>query len=213
MVEQVEPKWLQWARRLQSLAQAGLAFSKDEYDLDRFKRVLSLSAEIMAEGSGEPLERVEALFATETGYLTPKIDVRGAVFQDDRILMVRENVDAGKWTLPGGWGDVNNTPSENVEREVREETGLHVKARKLAAVYDRTKQGHALSPHHSYKLFFICDVIGGNLQTSFETGEGRFFNEHELPSEENLSLGRIRLSQIHRMFKHMRHPELATDFD
>jgi hypothetical protein len=90
MVEQVEPKWLQWARRLQSLAQAGLAFSKDEYDLDRFKQVLSLSAEIMAEGSGEPLERVEELFATESGYLTPKIDVRGAVFQDDRILMVRE---------------------------------------------------------------------------------------------------------------------------
>jgi Hydrolase of X-linked nucleoside diphosphate N terminal/NUDIX domain len=136
MVERVEPKWLLWAHRLQSVAQAGLTFSKDEYDLDRFKQVLSLSAEIMAAGSGEPLERVEELFATETGYLTPKIDVRGAVFQGDRILLVRENVDAGKWTLPGGWGDVNNTPSENVEREVREETGLRVKARKLAAVYD-----------------------------------------------------------------------------
>jgi len=213
MTEQVEPQWLKWARELQSIAQAGLAYSKNEYDLERFKQILSLSGEIMAEGSGEPLERIEKLFTNEDGYLTPKIDVRGAVFQDGRILLVRENMDAGKWTLPGGWGDVNNTPSENVEREVREETGLDVKARKIAAVYDRTKQGHALASHYSYKLFFICELIGGKLQTSLETGESRYFAEQELPPEEELSLARIRLSQIHRMFEHMRQPELPTDFD
>jgi len=213
MSDQSEPKWLTRAREFQSIAQAGLAYSTNEYDLDRYKQILSLAAEIMAEGSGEPIERIEKLFANETGYLTPKIDVRGAVFQDSRILMVKELIDAGKWTLPGGWGDVNNTPRENVEREVREETGLQVKATKLAAVLDRTKQGHTIAPHYSYKLFFICDVVGGNFETSLETGESRFFSENELPTEEELSLSRIRLSQIHRMFEHLRHPELPTDFD
>jgi ADP-ribose pyrophosphatase YjhB (NUDIX family) len=207
-----EPVWLKWARELQAIAQTGLAFTRDAYDRERYEALRALAARIMAEQSGADLARIEGLFAGETGYATPKVDVRGAVFRDGRILLVRETVDDGRWTLPGGWADVNQSPSECVVREVREESGLEVSVRKLAAVYDRERHGHRPPfPFHIYKLFFICDIIGGAARTSHETSEVAFFARDELPAD--LSAGRVTHRQIARMFAHAQAPDLPTEFD
>jgi ADP-ribose pyrophosphatase YjhB (NUDIX family) len=205
--------WLHWARELQAIAQTGLTFAKDPFDRERYRSMRSLASRIMAEHSGMEPSRIEALFADQAGYATPKVDVRGAVFSDDaRILLVREVADAGRWTLPGGWADVNEAPSECVIREVREEAGFEVGVRKLAAAYDRDRHGH-VPPHafHVYKLFFICTVLGGSAHPGPETGEVAFFAADDLPRD--LSLGRVQLHQIERMFEHWLTPTLPTDFD
>jgi ADP-ribose pyrophosphatase YjhB (NUDIX family) len=209
----VQPMWLTWARELQAIAQTGLAFTVDPYDRERYLAIQSMAARIMAEHSDEAVERIEGLFAGQSGYATPKVDVRGAVFRDDGcILMVREVADGGRWTLPGGWADVNQSPSECVAREVREESGFEVVVRKLAAVYDRERWDHRPSlPFHIYKMFFVCDLAGGAPRTSLETSEIAFFGPDEIPSE--LSIGRVLPRQIARMFEHARSPELPTDFD
>ena len=206
----MDPRWLSWAKELQAIAQSGLTFARDPYDLDRYQQIRALAAAIMAEGSGADLVPIRALFEGETGYATPKVDVRGAVFRDDRILMVRESSD-GRWTLPGGWADVNQTAAECVEREILEESGYVARAVKLAAVWDRTRQGHhPPHPFHVYKLFFLCTLEGGEATTSYETLEVGFFPEHALPE---LSEARILAHQIHRMFEHRRNPGLPADFE
>jgi ADP-ribose pyrophosphatase YjhB (NUDIX family) len=165
----------------------------------------------MAHHSEHAAERIETLFAGQSGYATPKVDVRGAVFRDDRILLVRETADAGRWTLPGGWADVNDSPAECVVREIREESGFDTVARKLAAVYDRSKHPHVPAmPFHIYKLFFLCDLVGGAAADSIETTEASFFAEDALPE---LSVSRTLESQVRRMFAHHREPTLPTDFD
>lgn len=204
--------WLTWARELQAIAQTGLAFTKGDYDRERYLAIRTLAARIMAEHSNAALEHIEALFGGETGYATPKVEVRGAVFRDGRILMVREVEDGGRWALPGGWADVNQSPSECVIGEVREESGFEVAVRKLAAVYDREKHGHQPRfPFHVYKLFFICDIIGGAARTSIETSEIAFFGRAELPAD--LSIERVVPRQIERMFEHALDPDLPTEFD
>jgi ADP-ribose pyrophosphatase YjhB (NUDIX family) len=213
MGEQMQPIWLTWARELQAIAQTGLAFANDPYDRERYVSIRSLAARMFAEHSEAELGRTEALFSQQAGYATPKVDVRGAVFRDDgSILLVREIADADRWTLPGGWADVNETPSECVACEVREESGLEVAVRKLAAVYDRDRHGHT-PPHafHVYKLFFICDITGGAPLPGPETSEVGFFTIDDLP--EDLSAGRVRRHQIERMFEHWGSPHLPTEFD
>jgi ADP-ribose pyrophosphatase YjhB (NUDIX family) len=209
----MEPVWLVWARELQAVAQTGLTFATNGYDRERYTAIRSLAAQIMATQSDADFGRVEALFAAQTGYATPKVDVRGAIFDEDaRILLVREISDSGRWTMPGGWADVNQSPSESVIREVREEAGLEVRVRKLAAVYDRARHPHQPPhPFHIFKLFFICDVIGGIPEPGTETSEVAFFAEDEIPGD--LSLGRVVPHQIVRMFEHARHRDLPTDFD
>jgi ADP-ribose pyrophosphatase YjhB (NUDIX family) len=209
----MESNWLTWARELQAIAQTGLAFTENVFDRLRYQAVRKLAARIMAEHSDSDHHRIEALFTEQTGCATPKIDVRGAVFRNDgSILMVREIADGGRWTLPGGWADVNESPSVNVTREVREESGFEVTVRKLAAVYDRDKHGHMPPfPFHIYKLFFICDLIGGVGRPSVETGEIDFFTIESLPTD--LSTGRVLRQQIVRMFEHARSPEMPADFD
>jgi ADP-ribose pyrophosphatase YjhB (NUDIX family) len=209
----MEPVWLVWARELQAVAQTGLTFATNGYDRERYTAIRSLAAQIMATQSDADFGRVEALFAAQTGYATPKVDVRGAIFDEDaRILLVREISDSGRWTMPGGWADVNQSPSESVIREVREEAGLEVRVRKLAAVYDRARHPHQPPhPFHVFKLFFICDVIGGIPEPGTETSEVAFFAENEIPGD--LSLGRVVPHQIVRMFEHARHRDLPTDFD
>jgi ADP-ribose pyrophosphatase YjhB (NUDIX family) len=139
----MQPIWLTWARELQAIAQTGLAFSRDPFDQERYRSIRSLAARIMAEHSEIEPSSIEALFSQQAGYGTPKVDVRGAVFSGDgHILLVREVADAGRWTLPGGWADVNEPPSESVMREVREESGFEVGIRKMAAVFDRDRHGH-----------------------------------------------------------------------
>jgi ADP-ribose pyrophosphatase YjhB (NUDIX family) len=214
---EMEPDWLVWARRIQALAQTGMAFTRDGYDRERYEALRTLAAEMLAARSGGDPARIEALFAEQSGYATPKVDVRGAVFDDDgRILLVRETADAGRWTLPGGWADVNQSPSECVAREVLEEAGIEVQVRKLACVYDRAR--HAHQPHypfHIYKMFFICDPIGAPELArgdGFETSAAEFFAQADVPEAE-LSISRVLPFQITRLFQHLRDPLLPTDFD
>jgi ADP-ribose pyrophosphatase YjhB (NUDIX family) len=207
----MEPKWLVWAREIQAVAQTGLAFTKDVYDRQRYEQLRRLASRMMAEISGAKVELVEQIFAEQSGYATPKIDVRGAIFRDARILLVQERADAGRWTLPGGWADVNLPPSECVVAEVREEAGLEVRPVKLAAVYDRARHPHLPHlPFHVYKMFFICEVTGGEPSPGVETQGVAFFGQNELPE---LSVGRVLDYQIARMYAHAASPDLPTDFD
>jgi len=207
----MNPDWLRWARELQAISQIGLAYSAEShFDAERYARVREIAAEILASRGGIAKERLLESFSRQDGYATPKVDVRGVVFRDDRILLVREVAD-GRWTLPGGWADVNQSPTESVVREVLEESGYETRPVKLLAVYDRDKQGHAPPfPFHVYKLFVLCEVIGGEAATSVETSAVEFFTEDALPE---LSSSRVTLRQIQRCFDHCRHPDWPTDLD
>ncbi len=204
-----EPKWLDWARRLQAIAQNGLTFSEDAYDIERYQQIRRIAAEMMAAHSTTPFERVLELFEAEEGYATPKVDCRGFAVRDNKVLLVRERLD-GRWTLPGGWIDMGETPREAVEREVREESGFIVNATKLAMVYDRARHGHPPLAYSIYKLFFLCEIIDGEATTSTEVDEVGFFAEDDLPE---LSLSRINAEEISRCFEHYRRPKMPTDFD
>ncbi len=204
-----EPQWLTWARELQAHAQNGLAYSRDPYDLERFRSIRRIAVEIMAAYSGADLTSLAGLFDGEAGYATPKVDVRAAVFQDDAILMVREKTD-GAWSLPGGWADVGESPGEMAAREVFEESGYRVRPARLLAVYDRNRHAHPPIPYYVYKLVFQCDLIGGAPAESMETDGIGFFKEDALPE---LSLTRVVPEQIRRIFEHYRHPDLPADFD
>ena len=203
--------WLGWVRRLRGIAQAGLTYTEGLFDRERYGQILELAAEIAAVQTGGEGDRILDLFAGAQGYETPKVDVRGVVFREGRILLVRELLDGGRWTLPGGWADVNDRPSEAVEREVWEESGYRVRASKLLAIYDRRLHGHAPpSIYGAYKLFFRCEITGGEPTASIETDGAAFFPEDGIPE---LSLGRVTPSQIARLFEHARHPEWPADFD
>ena len=204
-----DPLWLDWAKRLQALAQTGLTFSHNEFDRERYDAVQRIAAEMLSAGTGAPLEAIEALLGGERGYATPKVDVRAAVFRDERILLVRERAD-GRWTLPGGWADVGDSPGRAAEREVREESGYLVRAVKLAAVFDRNLHGHTPLPFHLWKLFFLCELTGGEARTSIETDGADFFAGDALPP---LSIGRVTPAQIAHMFEHHRDRERPTSFD
>jgi ADP-ribose pyrophosphatase YjhB (NUDIX family) len=208
----IEPNWLVWARRLQAIAQTGLTFVQDPFDHERYEQIRALAAEIMAAHSNTEAALIESLFAEQSGYATPKVDVRAAVFRDDgSLLMVREVTD-GRWSLPGGWADVNQSAREAVIREVHEESGFEVEPLKLAAVFDRSKHPHVPArPFHVYKHFFICAIRGGEPRTSLETTEIGFFTEENLPAD--ISIGRVVPYQIGRMFAHHRAPDLPTEFD
>ena len=207
----MEPQWLRWAKELQAIAQNGRTYSSgNHFDTERYRRISEIAAEIMASSGEVEKGTLIRLFEREEGYATPKVDVRGVVFRNEQILLVREVADGG-WTLPGGWADVNESPSESVVREVREESGYETQPVKLLAVYDRSKHGHEPAfPFHVYKLFILCDVIGGEAVTSLETSGVGFFDADELPE---LSHSRVTAEQIRRFFAHQRHPEWPTDFD
>jgi ADP-ribose pyrophosphatase YjhB (NUDIX family) len=203
-------RWLEWSRRLQALAQNGLTYCKDPYDEQRYNELHSIAAEIMAAGAGlKGCASVLERFKFEEGYATPKIDIRAAVFQDDKILLVKERSD-GLWTVPGGWADVGEPPSLAAVREVKEESGFDVVVKKLAAVYDRDKHEHPPIQHHVYKIFFLSELRGGSAAESVETSGVDFFAEGNLPP---LSLTRVIEPQINHMFEHHRNPALPTSFD
>jgi ADP-ribose pyrophosphatase YjhB (NUDIX family) len=207
-----DPDWLVWAREMQALAQTGLEFSTDPYDRERYATLRRLAARVMAEHTAADQRRIEGLFEAETGYATPKVGVRGAVFDAaGRILMVREVVDENRWTLPGGWADVNQTPTQSVVREVFEESGYRVRAVKLAAVWDRARQAQPAMAFSVVRMFFVCTLEGGAPATSLETSEIGWFAENDVPAD--LSLRRTLPHHITRMFAHWRKPALATEFD
>lgn len=206
-----DPQWLLWARELQAMAQTGLAFPTSHWDQARYERLRALSAEIIAAHTTLPAPALAREFAKEWGYPTPKLDVRAAIFRDNQLLLVRETADNHRWTLPGGWADINLTPAENAAKEAFEETGFTVRPLKLAAALDRTRQGHTPQPFSAAKLFFLCEITGGEPRTSAETSEIAFFPEHALPHD--LSVERTTRAQLLRMFEHHRNPALPADFD
>ncbi|QHT61402.1 NUDIX hydrolase [Paenibacillus lycopersici] len=203
-------KWLDWAKQIQAISQAGLAYSKDMYDLERFEQLRSLSIEIMHAYTDVETTKIRDLFASDSGYQTPKVDVRGVIIdEEDRILLVKERLD-GAWALPGGWADIGLSAKENVVKEVREEAGLDVTASELLGIADKKFHAHPPSPNHVYKIFIRCDVRGGQAAAGMETTEVGYFGEDELPE---LSLERNTPEQIRALFEMKRHPERRLLFD
>lgn len=201
---------LRWVQRLQAIAQNGLTFARDPYDLERYAAVRELAGEMLAASTDLSWPVVERIVGEDTGYATPKVDVRGVVFRGEELLLVREKSD-GLWTLPGGWADVGASPAENAVREVEEESGYRTRAVKLLAVFDREKHPHQPPfPYHVYKLFIRCEVVGGEAGGSDETTEVGFFAEGQLPP---LSVNRVTSGQLGLMFEHRRDGDRPTDFD
>ena len=203
--------WHDIAKRLKAISQAGKFFAKNEYELNRHEELEQICAEIFENYADLSKEQIRGILQQDTGYPTPKVDARGVVFKDDKILMVKEIADGG-WTLPGGWCDCGMTASQNVVREVWEESGYEVKATRLLAVYDRDTQGHTPPyPFNIYKLFFLCELTGGEAKISNETSEVAWFAEDELP--ENLSKGRTLPHELKLFFEQYRNPNLPAAFD
>jgi ADP-ribose pyrophosphatase YjhB (NUDIX family) len=208
-----QPDWLGWVARLQAIAQAGLEHSDGPFDLERYQAVRALAAEIAAAHLELPTEierlRLEELLAGDGGYPTPKVDVRALVRRGPEVLLVRERAD-GRWSLPGGWADVGWPPAAMAEREVAEESGYQVRARRLLALWDRVRHNPGPSPFSVYKLAVACDLVGGTSRPSIETLEVGWFPPGALPE---LSTGRITAAQIARLVELDDHPELPPDLD
>lgn len=203
------PRWLEWAREIQALAQTGLHYSTDEYNRHRYERLLQIAAEIASEAGKLDSSTVYRLFREPIGYATPRVDVRAAVFRDQRLLLVRERLDGG-WTMPGGWADVGDIPSEAAEREAFEEAGFRVKARKVIGVYDANRLG-PLELFHAYKIVFLCDLLEGQPTPSHETSEVAFFGKDEIPAM--LSAERTLPRHIADAFHAHQDPSAPTVFD
>ena len=204
------PAWLRWTRRLAAIAQTGIHYTKDVFDRERFEAVREIAAEMLAEGSGREIAATAHLFAEDSGYATPKIDVRGAIFRGNRILLVQEQWDRC-WSMPGGFADIGDTPSAAVEREIQEESGLLAKAQRLIAVLDRDKRGDAPAyAFHIYKLFFLCAETGGELKAGSEVIAADFFHLDHLPP---LSRGRTLPWHIQLAAERRDRPEMPTLFD
>lgn len=202
-------RWLNWARRIAELAQTGLTYGTGKFDRERYAELQRIAAQMMGAYSDAEPERILDLLQRDSGYATPKVDVRGVVFREDRILLVRE-IEDGRWTLPGGWADAGETPSEAVEKEIREESGYEARAAKLLAVHERDRHGAPPLPWRVYKLFIRCELTGGAPRGSIETDAVDFFPADRLPE---LSEGRVNRPQLQRMFEHLRDPDLPTDLD
>ena len=184
---------IEWAKELQSLAQAGLHYGHDDFDRERYRRIREISAEMMAERTGLPVEKVKDLFCGDTGYQTPKLDTRAAIIENGRILLVCER--NGKWSMPGGWCDYDLSPAENTVKEVREEAGLDVVVDRLIAVQDREKHNEPAYAYKIVKIFFLCRAVGGAFSPNLETSDSRWFAEDELPSlaEEKCNAEQVRM--------------------
>ncbi len=179
MNKTLQPQWLEWAKELQFLAQTGLTYSKDVFDIERFERIREISAEIISAQSELSLEKVKDLFCNETGFQTPKLDTRAAIFKEDKILLVKER--NGTWSLPGGWVDVNQTVKSNTEKEVEEEAGLKVEATRIIAVQDRNMHNMPPYAYNVCKIFVLCEILSGHFQPNIETTESDYFRLEELP--------------------------------
>jgi ADP-ribose pyrophosphatase YjhB (NUDIX family) len=205
----VPPRWLDWAREIQALAQSGNAYAVNEYQRQRYERLMEISAEIISEHTHLENRPLSNVFKAQIGYATPRIDVRGAVFHDGRLLMVRERADGG-WTMPGGWADVGDVPSQGAEREVWEEAGFRVKAQRLIGVYDANRSG-PLELFHAFKIVFLCRLISGDARPSIETSEVGFFGHEEIPRP--YSGERTLERHVRDAFQALADPAFPTQFD
>ena len=201
--------WMQWAIELQSLAQAGLAYGKDSYDKERYTRIREISAEIISHMSDIPTDKVRNLFCNESGYQTPKIDTRAAIFQNGKILLVHEN--NGTWSLPGGWCDVDQSVASNVIKETREETGLLVSAERMIAVQDWRLHNVRNYAYGVIKIFVLCKSTGGSFAENIETTGIGYFNRDELPA--NLATEKTTAEQIQMCFDANNDNNWKTQFD
>ena len=203
-----QPKWMEWAQEIFSLSQAGLTYSQNPFDIERYKRLQEITAEMIASQSALEKESVLESFSMQAGYITPKIDVRGAIVRDGKILLIQERAD-DRWAMPGGWADLGNSPASVAEREVWEESGYRVKAEKVVAVIDANR----IEPFeffHAYKIIFLCTLLDGDPRTSYETLAVDFFDPDHLPP---LSLFRTNEDMIREVFAHVQDPNRATAFD
>ena len=205
----MDPDWLRWVKRLQAIAQDGLTYARDGYDLGRYEQLRELAAEILAAHSTGSIERPRELLELETGPATPKVDVRAAVFRGGRILLVKESDDGG-WAVPGGWADVGESAAEGAVREVYEEAGYRVRAVRLISAYDRDRHNLPPIPYHVYKLVFLCEILHEAQSSEVDSTGVWFFGEEEIPE---LSLTRVTPAQVKRFFEHYHQPELPADFD
>ena len=204
------PQWLAWAREIHSLSQSGLTYSQNGYDLERYRRLQEIAAEIVAGQSAVSKEAVLESFAMQPGYITPKVDVRAAVIRDGRILLVQETAD-NRWSMPGGWADIGELPSAMVAREVREESGFDVNVDKVIGIYDANRVTiEALAYYHAYKLVFLCTLTGGQARPSNETLAVDFFSLEELPP---LSTRRTTRAMLEEAFAHFKDPARPAAFD
>lgn len=203
------PHWLEWAREIQALSQTGLHYSHDIFETQRYQRLIEIAAEIVESHTGLPKEPIIENFSIQPGYATPKIDVRGAVVRDGKILLVQEKMDQ-RWCMPGGWGDVGEAPSEMVVREVVEESGFEVKPVKIIGVYDANRDGRPLQFFHAYKIVFLCDILSGFARPSEETLAVDFFDFDKLPP---LSSSRTNERHLADVLTHYRDKNHATVFD
>lgn len=202
------PKWMEWAQEIFSLSQSGLTYSGNEYDIERYKRLQQITAEMIASQSEMEKESVLKSFSMQAGYITPKVDVRGAVVKDGKILLIQERAD-DRWAMPGGWADLGNSPASVAEREVWEESGYRVKAEKVIAVIDANR----IEPfefYHAYKIIFLCTVLEGEPRTSYETLAVDFFDPNHLPP---LSIYRTNEDMIREVFAHLQNPVRPASFD
>ncbi len=202
-------KWLKWAIEIQSLAQSGLAYTDNVYDIERYERLREISAEMLAEKTDLSIEKVKDLFCNETGYQTPKIDTRAVIFKDNKILLTHEN--NGTWSLPGGWCDVLESVKSNTIKEVKEETGLNVETIKVIAIQDRNKHNKPIYAYGVCKVFILCDVIGGEFKKNIETTEIKYFSLDEIPN--NLAEEKTNKEQIEMCFKSYNDKNWQTQFD
>ena len=202
------PKWLAWTREIFSLSQSGITYSGNEYDIQRYKRLQEITAEIIESQSGTAKESALESFSMQAGYITPKIDVRGAVVHEGKILLIQERAD-GRWAMPGGWADLGNAPASVAEREVWEESGFRVQAEKVVAVLDANRV-EPMEFYHAYKIIFLCRLLDGEPHTSYETLAVDFFELSNLPP---LSLYRTSESMLQEVFAHVKDPGRPTAFD
>ncbi|MDR1439521.1 MAG: NUDIX hydrolase [Clostridiales bacterium] len=205
----MDTSWIEYAKKIQAIAQSGLAFTTNKYEIDRYTQLRELSVEMMSRYADAPPPLVRELFAGEKGYQTPKVDVRAAVFSGGKILMVREIID-GLWSLPGGYADIGLSPKAVAAKETREESGYLVEPVKLLAVLDKQFHGHPLSPFHLYKIFILCEIVGRAEFDGIETSEVGFFAQDGLPP---LSTGRITKGQIDMVFEFAADPGRPAVFD
>ena len=202
--------WRDWAVKLQAIAQAGLTYGKDVYDRERYEQIRDIAAEMISLHSGISKEKVVDLFCSETGYQTPKLDTRAAVFQDGKILLVKEN--NGTWSLPGGWVDVDVSVHDNIIKEVKEESGLDVTVDTVIAIQDREKHNQPVYAWKVCKVFALCSVVGGSFEENIETSESRYFSEEET-SKLKLAEEKNNIEQIHMCFEAARTPNWKTQID
>lgn len=195
---------------LQAIAQAGITFGKDRFDQERYHRLIEIGANLASLYSSRSLEEISEIFAEDIGYITPKVGVRAAIFESNKILLVKEKIN-GLYSLPGGWADINVSPKENILKEIREETGFECEVIKLIGVYDKRSSSVKSKWPYVYNLFFMCKIVGGKLmQETLETSNPSFFTRDNLPP---LSVGRVTYAQIDKCFKHYFRPTLPTEFD